>query len=113
MDPIRRTSGPSRPQDVPASSGPAPATGPSPAFGAAPTGGIARPEFNRIAARINEGLARKQSRDEIMQDVIASETRERFGPLASPGMAASVAESFRTDPALTGLVARLFAAAAA
>ncbi|MBL9001355.1 MAG: hypothetical protein JNK25_09495 [Phycisphaerae bacterium] len=112
MEPIRRTSPAGRPQNVDAA---APATPAAPGFsiGAAENATpVTRPEFSRIAARISDGLARNLSRDDIMRDVIAVETRERFGPLASSQMADSVAESFRTDPALCALVAKLFAAAA-
>ena len=112
MDPIRRTTGPHKPQDIAGAAPSAPPSQPFAAGAAAPIAGAARPEFTRIAARISQGIARKQSRDDIMRDVVSTETRERFGSLATPQMAESVAESFRSDPALSALVAKLFAAAA-
>lgn len=115
MDPIRRTSGPQKPQDVPAATPAAPTGAAAGTFGAAAAsaaGAVARPEFTRIAAKINEGISRKLPRDDIMRRVVESEARERFGSLATPQMTESIAETFRSDPALSGLVAKLFAAVA-
>lgn len=129
MDPIRRTTGP---ESTPEIRGPAqaqPATPPQRAFGvnevagvqgaqgaqaAAGPSGVERTQearFARLAGRIRDGVAQHWDRDRIMQDLIADETRERFGNMATPDMANAVAESFRNDPALSQLMARLFAAA--
>ncbi|MBS0196827.1 MAG: hypothetical protein JSR77_08720 [Planctomycetes bacterium] len=114
MDPIRRTTGASKPQDVAGATPAAPASGVSKPFEIGAAGGVAPVEqtrFNAIAGRIRDGLARRLDRDAIMREVVEAETRERFGPLATPAMTASVAESFRSDPGLVQLVAKLFAAA--
>jgi hypothetical protein len=118
MDPIRPTGGP---DPAPNLSGPSSATpvGRVEPFSVAPASGVSGPapaspvdqaHFDRINGTIRNGLASGQSRDQIMEQLVSDETRERFGDAATPQMTASVAESFRSDPSLSQLVARLFAA---
>ncbi|MBX3381976.1 MAG: hypothetical protein KF864_00550 [Phycisphaeraceae bacterium] len=118
MNPIRPTGGPDPTPNLsgPSSSTPAGRVEPfsvSPASGvgaSSPAAPVDQARFDRIAGTIRTGLSAGHTRDQIMDRLIADETQARFGSAATPQMTASVAESFRTDPALSQLVSRLFAA---
>jgi hypothetical protein len=68
---------------------------------------IARPNFDRIRALINDPSVKSLSREQLREHVIASETRHLFGDNASPEMVASVTQAFEDDPHLSQLFNRL------
>jgi len=67
-------------------------------------------QFALFKNRIQEGLARKLSRDAILEDLIAFETTRAFGSAATGEMRQKVADQFRTDPRLNALFGNLIAA---
>jgi hypothetical protein len=80
-------------------------TGPVQQAAVAPT--IARPNFDRIRALINDPSVKSLSRDQLREHVIAGETRHLFGENATPEMVASVTQAFEDDPHLSQLFNRL------
>ena len=118
MDPINRKP---TPPNVPATGPTGPAQGAKPAdrkfdvggqAGASPTpaGAAAaiRPNFDRMASRIQAGVSKSMTREQILEDLVGAETRQTFGDNASPEMSSAVADAFRTDPQLSQMFNQLY-----
>lgn len=76
--------------------------------GAAQGGGPIRPNFDRIASRIQEGLSNGQSKEQILEGVVDDQLTQQFGDKASPEMASAITEKFTTDPQLSQIFNRLY-----
>jgi hypothetical protein len=78
------------------------------------TGGtqnVGRPNFDRIAASLQDCLNRKMTRDQARSAVIEQETQHLFGSSATPEMANAVSDAFARDPHLSQLFNRLYSTA--
>ena len=120
MDPInRKVTPPNVPQTTP--TGPAKESAPAdkkfdvgavqgqlPAVQAQGAATAIRPNYERMASRIQTGVSRSMSRDQILDDLVDSETKQAFGDSASPQMTAAVADAFRTDPNLSQMFNQLY-----
>lgn len=83
------------------------------AFGAEGVDAVAAARYEAMRMRIREGLAAGRTRDEILDDLVGSETRRAFGERAGEELRAKVAASFREDPSLRRLFEELMGAARA
>ena len=120
MDPInRKVTPPNVPQAAP--TGPAKESAPAdkkfevggapgqlPAGQAQGAAAAIRPNFERMASRIQAGVSKSMNRDQILEDLVDSETKQAFGESASPQMTAAVADAFRTDPNLSQMFNQLY-----
>ena len=82
--------------------------------GAAGTGagqGVGRPNFERIAAQLQDCVNKNMTRDQARTAVIEQETQFLFGKNATPQMAKSVSNAFSSDPHLSQLFNRLYSSA--
>ena len=117
MDPIQRkivpdtqaptndaaqVSGPSKKFDI----GPAGAT-----TGTGGTQNIGRPNFDRIAATLQDCRNRNMTRDQARSAVIEQETHHLFGKDATPELANAVSDAVASDPHLSQLFTRLYSSA--
>jgi len=75
------------------------------------THGIGRPNFDRIAATLQECVNKKLTRDQARSAVIEQETQHLFGKGATPEMATAVSNAFASDPHLSQLFNRLYSSA--
>jgi len=118
MDPINRKT---TPPDVSQASPTGPAQGAGSAekkFDVGATGGqvpsaagaaaAIRPNFDRMASRIQSYVSKSMSRDQVLDALVDSETKQTFGESASPQMTAAVAEAFRNDPHLSQMFNQLY-----
>ena len=79
--------------------------------GAGGTQGVGRPNFERIAATLQDCLNKKMTRDQARSAVIQQETQYLFGKSATPEMANAVSDAFASDPHLSQLFNRLYSSA--
>jgi|SRR6185312_10443390 len=82
--------------------------------GAASTGStqsIGRPNFDRIAAQLQDCVNKNMTRDQARGVVIEQETQHLFGKNATPEMAGAVSDAFARDPHLSQLFNRLYSSA--
>ncbi|HSI32799.1 MAG: hypothetical protein ACAI43_25395 [Phycisphaerae bacterium] len=66
-----------------------------------------RPNFDRMASLIEQGLSQSMDREQLREHVISGETRNMFGDLATPELTEAVTEVFRGDPHLSQALNRL------
>ena len=94
--------------------------GPSRKFDLGPTGSttaaggtqsVGRPNFDRIAATLQDCVNKKLTRDQARSVVIEQETQHLFGKNATPEMASAVSNAFASDPHLSQLFNRLYSSA--
>ena len=118
MDPIQRKITPNTP--APATPDGAQVGGPSKKFelgntaaatgaGAAQT--VGRPNFQRIAATLQECVSKNMTKDQARTAVIEQETQLLFGKNATPQMTTAVSDAFSSDPHLSQLFNRLYSSA--
>lgn len=69
---------------------------------------VDQPNLERISARIQDGLDRSLTKDEILENVIDGEIQVAFGPQASPEMVNAVTEAFRNNEQLKSLFNRMY-----
>ncbi|HEY8747716.1 MAG TPA: hypothetical protein VIM11_07070 [Tepidisphaeraceae bacterium] len=75
------------------------------------TQGVGRPNFERIAAQLQDCASKNMTRDQARSAVIESETQHLFGKNATPQMATAVSDAFSRDPHLSQLFNRLYSSA--
>ena len=112
--------GPIRPsQPIPPAPGagkeqPAPKGGFNPGWPAVvPSAGgaaSATPAFGTVRTLIETGLEAGRSREQILGDLVRGELETVLGPKGPPSIAARVAEAAASDPWLSRIADRLFAA---
>jgi hypothetical protein len=73
-----------------------------------PAGGPSH--FALLRTRIQDGIARNLSKDEILDDLVTFETTRAFGADASAEVRKKVADQFRDDPRLAALFGELMTA---
>jgi hypothetical protein len=79
--------------------------------GSGATQGVGRPNFERIAAQLQDCASKNMTRDQARSAVIESETQHLFGKNATPQMASAVSDAFSRDPHLSQLFNRLYSSA--
>jgi len=73
--------------------------------------GPVRPNFDRIASRITEGLSKGESKEQILEGVVDDHLTQQFGDKATTEMTATVTEKFTDDPQLSQIFNRLYSQA--
>lgn len=66
--------------------------------------------FTLLRSRIQEGIAKNLSKDDILEDLVTFETTRAFGKDATEEVRKKVADQFREDPRLASLFGELFTA---
>jgi hypothetical protein len=75
---------------------------------AGPLGGIA---YGQLQARIQQGVAAGQPKQQILESLIGEQLTGQLGDKATPQMTTAVAEKFQSDPQLSQLFNRLYSQA--
>ena len=69
---------------------------------------VDQPNFERISARIQDGVDRSLTRDQILESVIDGEIQAAYGPEASHEMVNAVTEAFRNNEQLKSLFNKMY-----
>lgn len=112
-DPYRPTQGPQAPGATPEAAGQARVGSAEATVGTGAAAPLSAGEYARIREQIRANIAQGMSQEEVLRDLVARTTRDRFGAGADPQMAASIGLAFETDPHLKGLFRELFQRATA
>ncbi len=69
---------------------------------------VVRENYDAVRNRIQDGLRRGLSKEQILHELTRDELTDAFGPTVSQGMVAAVAKAVTEEPSLSQVFGRLF-----